>query len=107
MSNTGELSAAVAELRRCGEALVGIADSFRDFFSGDADAGASIPPKTEPPAPEKKAVTLEAVRAILAEKSRAGHTAEIRELLKKHGAERLSEIVPAEFPDLLAEAEVL
>ena len=57
--------------------------------------------------PEEKVLTLEEVRAVLAEKSRSGHTEEVRELLAKHGADKLSEIDPAEYPALLAEAEVL
>lgn len=57
--------------------------------------------------PEEKPLTLEEVRAVLAEKSRAGHTAEVKELLNKHGADKLSEIDPAEYPALLADAEVL
>ena len=57
--------------------------------------------------PEEKPLTLEEVRAVLAEKSRSGHTEEVRELLAKHGADKLSEIDPAEYPVLLAEAEVL
>lgn len=57
--------------------------------------------------PEEKPLTLEEVRAVLAEKSRAGHTAEVKELLNKHGADKLSEIDPAEYAALLAEAEVL
>ena len=44
---------------------------------------------------------------MLAEKSRSGHTEEVRGLLAKHGADKLSEIDPAEYPALLAEAEVL
>lgn len=59
------------------------------------------------PAPEKKPLTLEEVRAVLAEKSRAGHTVEVRALLNKHGADKLSNIDPAEYPALLADAEVL
>jgi cytochrome c556 len=58
-------------------------------------------------APKQKAITLEQVRAALAEKSRDGHTAEVRELLLKHGAGKLSEIDPAEYAALLSEAEVL
>ena len=58
--------------------------------------------KTEP-----KPLTLEQVRAALAEKSRAGHTAEVKALLIKHGADKLSDIDPAEYLALLAEAEVL
>lgn len=57
--------------------------------------------------PEEKPLTLEEVRAVLAEKSRAGHTAEVRELLNKHGADKLSDIDPAEYAALLADAEVL
>ena len=57
--------------------------------------------------PEEKPLTLEEVRAVLAEKSREGHTAEVKELLNKHGADKLSEIDPAEYPALLADAEVL
>ena len=63
-------------------------------------------PERETPTPPKP-LTLEQVRAVLAEKSRAGHTAKIRELLEKHGAGKLSEIDPKEYPSLLAEAEVL
>lgn len=57
--------------------------------------------------PEEKPLTLEEVRVVLAEKSRSGHTEEVRELLNKHGADKLSEIDPAEYVALLAEAEVL
>ena len=56
---------------------------------------------------EEKPLTLEEVRAVLAEKSRAGHTAEVKELLNKHGADKLLEIDPSEYPALLADAEVL
>ena len=64
-------------------------------------------PPAEAPAPETKPLTLEQVRAVLAEKSRAGHTAEVKALLLKHGADKLSEVDPAEYPALFAEAEVL
>ena len=57
--------------------------------------------------PEEKPLMLEEVRAVLAEKSRSGHTEEVRGLLAKHGADKLSEIDPAEYAALLAEAEVL
>lgn len=60
-------------------------------------------PKAEP----EKVLTLEEVRAVLAEKSRAGHTAQVRELLIRHGADKLSDIDPAEYPALLADVEVL
>ena len=64
-------------------------------------------PPAKAPAPDAKPLTLEEVRAVLAEKSRAGHTAEVRALLLKHGADKLSEVDPAEYPALLADVEVL
>ena len=62
---------------------------------------------TEEEGQQSKPLSLEQVRAALAEKSRAGHTSEVKALLIKHGADKLSDIDPAEYPALLAEAEVL
>ena len=56
---------------------------------------------------EKEAVSLEQVRSVLAGKSRDGYTAEVRELIVKFGASRLSEIDPKNFKALLKEAEVI
>lgn len=98
--------------------------SLGDSLQALADAMASDEPKEEPkkktrakaeskPKPpkaeesEKKPLTLEDVRAALAEKSRAGFTAEVKTLITKHGADKLSDIDPAEYEALLAEAEVL
>ena len=60
-----------------------------------------------PAAPPDPGVPLEQVRAVLADKSRQGHTAEIRALLQRYGASKLSQIDPAHYKALLAEAEVL
>ncbi|WP_294143843.1 rRNA biogenesis protein rrp5 [uncultured Clostridium sp.] len=57
--------------------------------------------------PEEKSLTLEDVRAVLADKSRKGHTSEVKALLIKHGADKLSEIDPSKYAALLADAEVL
>ena len=62
--------------------------------------------KDEVPTPAK-VIMLEEVRSILAEKSMAGFTEEVRGLLEKHGAPKLSQINPANYAALLADAEVL
>ena len=54
-----------------------------------------------------KTISYTDIRKILADKSRAGHTAEIREILEKHGAAKLSAIDPKEYEAILKEAEVL
>ena len=74
-------------------------------FSGDNnEAQTTEAPAKKEPKPELK---LEDVRAVLAEKSRAGHTAEVRALLKKYGAAKLSEIDPANYEALMKDAEVI
>ena len=103
MGKMNELSQAIDELRRCGDALIGVADSLRELFSGN-DAEAEPQPTVEAAKPE---LTLEQVRAALAEKSRGGYTAQVRELLVKHGAAKLSDIDPAEYPALMSDAEEL
>ena len=55
----------------------------------------------------KLEIKLEDVRAVLAEKSRAGHTAEVRTLLQKYGAAKLSAVDPANYEALLKDAEVI
>jgi len=55
----------------------------------------------------QKAPSLEQVRSVLADKSRAGFTAQIRPLLQKYGADKLSGVDPANYKALLADAEGL
>ena len=64
--------------------------------------------ETTTPADEPaKEYTLEDVRAVLAEKSRAGHTEAVRELIAKYGADRLSAIDSSKYAALMADAEVI
>lgn len=73
----------------------------------------TVEPKSKDPAPtddlpwEEKTLTFEEVRSILARKSRSGFSAKIKELIIKHGAEKLSDIKPSEYAALVAEVEVL
>ena len=64
-------------------------------------------PKEEKAKQEEKIYEIEDVRKILADKSRLGHTAKIRELLEKYGAKKLSEIEPSNYKDLVADVEKL
>ena len=103
MSKMSELDLCVCELRNAAQSLNSVADSLTSLFSG-SQPRTSVQPESKP---TSKPLTLEEVRAVLAEKSRNGHTAKVRELLEKHGAAKLSEIDPQKYSALLAEAEVL
>lgn len=72
------------------------------------DAPAEEPaPASKEEAPAK-VWTLEEVRGILAEKSRAGYRAEVKAILTAHGAKQLSAITdPEELAAVAAEAEVI
>jgi hypothetical protein len=107
MGKMSELSLVVTELRNAAKSLIGVADSLTDLFSGSGGVKAPDQQETETSAPKEKPITLEAVRAVLADKSRSGYTAQVKALLEKHGASKLSEIDPAKYPALLAEAKVL
>lgn len=56
---------------------------------------------------KEKAVTVEDIRAVMAQKSQEGKTKEIRELLGKFGAVKLSAVKQEDYPALLQEAQVL
>lgn len=115
MSKMSEMAAAIEDLRRCAAAIGDAADWLAEQFSSDeskpeeAEAVKPLPDEPAPiqPSPINAPIALEAVRAVLADKSRAGLTAQVRSLLLKHGADKLSGIDPAKYAALLADAEGL
>jgi len=77
-----------------------------DEESGDPDPGE--PEGSNDPEPEEDAgekVTMEQVREKLATISRAGKSAEVKALIAKFGADKLSELKEEHFGKLLKEAE--
>ena len=70
----------------------------------------ALPEKKEPEAKAEEPVkeyTFTEVRTFLADKSRAGHTAEVKKILAAHGADKLSDLDKAAYAAVMAEAEVL
>lgn len=63
--------------------------------------------KVEPIKEEANQPTLEEVRAVLADLSRRGFTTNIRMMLIGFGANKLSEVDPKDFGELLAKAKEL
>jgi len=104
MSKMSDMATTIEELRNAAAAINDAANWLADAFSSTDDVDTK--PAAKAPVAEP-ALKLEDVRAVLAEKSRAGHTAEIRSLLQKFGADRLSQLDPSSYKALLAEVEVL
>ena len=78
----------IEELRMCAATLSRIADTLSKMAE-----------------PEKPVPTLEEVRAVLAKLSVEGHSAAVKSLIAKFGADKLSDIAPEQYAALLKEAE--
>lgn len=103
------------------ELFLKIADGFESLAAGyralaqDSNAASVVPATDTPTAPteqeapkeEKPTVTMEQVRAVLAQKSKDGKKAQVKALLLKYDSGKLSGVKPEDYPALLAEAEVL
>jgi hypothetical protein len=106
MSKLSEMDATIKELRDIAASINDIANWLTGAFSADTEpeADAATAPTTKEPEP---VLAFEDVRAILADKSREGFTAQIRDLLQKYGAKKLSEVDPSHYKALIADVEGL
>lgn len=78
-----------------------LADGYR-LLAKEVTAEPEAPKEAEPPK-----VTIEQVRAVLAAKSQDGKTRQVKSLLLKYDAGKLSGVKPEDYPALLREAEAL
>lgn len=78
------------------EALMKVAESLDELSEVIKELCAESPPEPE--------IKQEEVRKVLAEMSKRGKTAEVKALLEKYGASKLSEVKPKDYADLLKEA---
>lgn len=95
MSKIKEMKITIDELRNTALIINEIADGLAEKF-GDVEKEEKNP-----------VLTLEEVRTVLAEKSRNGFTSEIKALLKKYGASKLSEVDSKNYEALLKNTEEL
>ena len=93
MGKMSDMTQVIEELRTAADAVAEAAGWLSQQLGGTPE--------------EKPAPTLEQVRAVLADKSRQGFTAQVRGILQKYGAGKLSEVDPASYGSLLRDAEVL
>lgn len=106
MSKTKLLLDVVSDLRSLADSIQAVCNA---MTSEDVSHSEEKPSdqKAAPVEPPKTTVTIEQIRSVLAKKSQAGKTAEVRELLGKFGATKLSEITQDSYSELLKAAEAL
>ena len=103
MSRTKLLLDVAEDIRSLADSLQTLANA----IAGDDVADEAPFAAVEPAAKPSITVTLEQVRAVLAEKSHDGLTEQVRGLLQKYGAQKLSAIASDRYPDLLRDAKEL
>ena len=86
-------------VRKIGEEIIALSNLIGQEDGTAAEAAPAVD-EMETPLPK-----LEDVRAVLAEISRKGKTAEMKALLSKFGATKLSDINPSDYPALLSAAK--
>ena len=105
-----------SELLRIAEGFSIVAEGLRGLAKAEGgsktagkaqkqDAAKAQPEKAE--AQQESPATLEGIRALMAQKTQEGKSKEIKELLQKYGAVKLSAVKPEDYPALMQEAQVL
>ncbi len=116
MSKVNDVATVIEKIEKCSESLIAVSEQMNFIAKTTAEILAELKKDSGKPAPKvekkqepakEKTLSLTEVRKILADKSRAGFTAEIKQILIYHGAEKLSEIAPSEYTALVADVEGL
>ena len=92
-----EENEAIAELIGVLHRLVDVLEEFVQSTPSDEQSKVSESEESSP--------TLEEVRTVLARLSVEGHSAAVKSLISKFGADKLSDIAPEQYAALLKEAE--
>ena len=98
---TDKLQKVVRDIRSLADSVEAVCTVLTDSLPSEAKEIPKLPEKEQP------TISLEQVRGVLADKSRNGHTADVRAIIQKYGADRLSDIDPKDYAAVLKEAEVL
>ena len=67
----------------------------------------TVEEETAPEEEKKPEITFQQVRAVLAQKSREGYTSAVKNIIEYFGAEKLSDIKPENYAEVLEQAEMI
>ena len=109
MSKMKELSQILEEMIICGKTLVKTANALKEVLS-ETSKETPVPikeetaPAAEPAVDEKKYSFID-VRKAFSAKSHAGFTEQVKALITKYGAAKLSDIKESDYAAIMAELE--
>ena len=102
-----------SELMKIAEGFSIVAEGLRGLAKAEGGTKEKAVKEQKQAQPEKaeaqqeSPATLEGIRALMAQKTQEGKSKEIKELLQKYGAAKLSAVKPEDYPALMQEAQVL
>lgn len=99
MAKTKQIFQIIADLDQQINQLLEIKSDLESLFNDAED--------TQKHDSQELVITLEQVRAVLADKSRLGFTKDIKHLITEFDATKLSEVKPQDYATLLKKAEEL
>lgn len=102
MSKIKLLLEVVNDMRSLADSIQAVCD-----VMAESDSAPKEVPATKTETANEPDIPLEKVRMVLAEKSQIGFTAEVRGLIQKYGADKLSAVDKAYYADILKDAEEL
>lgn len=99
-----QMQECISDLRKAGLDILEIAKDLTEMFTDEVmemdEPKAMVVELPKPPA-------IEEVRSALAEKTRQGYSAEVRQLLKSYGVDKLSTLSEEHYADVLKEADCI
>lgn len=110
MSKTSDLLLTLDEMITCGQNMVKAANALKAYFSSteESTTPAAV---TEKPVIENAeptvAYTFADVRKAFSAKSHEGYTEEVKALITKYGASKLSDIKKEDYSALMSDLEVI
>lgn len=107
MTKVESLMKALDDLAACSEALRSAAIGVRDLLKEKNQPNGVEETPTETDKEKPKEYSLADVRKVLAAKSRAGHTEDVKRLLADFGAVKLSDVKKEDYLALVAASEVI
>ena len=106
-----------SELLRIAEGFSIVAEGLRGLAKAEGGSktaekvqkqdAAKVQQESVAEAQQESPATLEGIRALMAQKTQEGKSKEIKDLLQKYGAAKLSAVKPEDYPALMQEAQVL
>ena len=125
MSTMSEISALLDEIKSCSNTLISIYDEMHNLIDSKepdeektkakttrkrktkTEEAPEIIPEDQTPEESPKPLTFEEIQSSFVMKSRDGYTADVKALITKFGAKKLSEIDADDYPALMKELEVI